>query len=42
MMAAVWSTSTDMRPRREGKGVMGCSGVLTREDKRGKKRGAWR
>jgi hypothetical protein len=42
MMAAFRSTSTDMRPRREGKGVMGYSGVLTREEKRGKKRGARR
>jgi hypothetical protein len=38
--AAVRSTGADTRPRREGKGVMGCSGVLAKEGGReGKERG---
>jgi hypothetical protein len=36
--AAVWSTITDTRPRRE-EGVTGCLGVLAREDEREMKKG---
>jgi hypothetical protein len=38
-LAVVQSSSADTRPRREGKGVTGCSGALTREDDRGRKGG---
>jgi hypothetical protein len=39
-VVAVRSVGADMRLRREGKGVTGCSGALVREDERGKKGGA--
>jgi hypothetical protein len=38
----VWSVGVDTRPRREGKGLTGCSGVLMREDERGNKGGGGR
>jgi hypothetical protein len=37
--AAIRSVGTYTRPRREGKGVTGCSGALAREDERRKKGG---
>jgi hypothetical protein len=38
-VAVVQSAGMDMSPRREGKELTGCSGVLAREDGRGKKTG---